>query len=65
MSHDDITTCLIKRISVNFTRLFGVVPQPRHITEGLDSCFVTPTTSSPLNEIYNVHMGPSNGLFVE
>jgi hypothetical protein len=65
MSQDNITIRLMKRVAEDFARPFGVSPQPRHITGSLHSIFVTPTTSSPLNEINNVYMGPSNGLFVK
>jgi hypothetical protein len=65
MPQDNITIRLMKRFAEDFARPFGVSPQPRHITGGLHSVFVTPTTSSPLNEINNVYMGPSNGLFVK
>jgi hypothetical protein len=67
MSQDNIAilSVAVERVAVDFSRLLCVSSQSCYTTKGLDPIFGTPTTSSPLNEINDIDMGPSDCLIVE
>jgi hypothetical protein len=60
-----IAICLIKRVAENFTSSLSISSQFCHIARGLNSVFITSKTPSLLNEIKDVNVDPSNGLFAE
>lgn len=63
MSQHNVTTCLAKRVAEHFTSPLGVRSEFCQVVKRLDSVFVTSTVSSLINEIDDVYVSLSNGLF--